>query len=687
MTGYTLFFAASLCLAVLQAAAQPAGSNVVVAKQGFSMKTQMDNTGTFGRQAYDPPDPATSTGLLGLEYPVGQPYEHLFGAGIWVGGLLDTARVGTSPPIRAVSTAYEGWSGPLNEFFPSSSSADTIFRINGKNAPKPAAWDAYWGGAIPYKPISDNDFYMTYSDYFYRAPNPANHLPLNLKVIQSSFVWNDTYADAIMIVEYKIINMGTKVIDSAYVGFFFEADVGPLNAALYYQRNFTGYYPNSRTAYIHNPVDLGSTPVGCSLLSTSLPLDSLRYTFQWYPGPQSPANDGARYNTLSSGQIKADEFPSLSDTRFLFGFGPFFIRPSNNPVQYPNPDTLKIAMAFISGYDPVGNHLRILQRNASRALDIYLNQGIRLPATPPSPPLRAEVGFRRVTLDWRWTPVDSTGPNGRPDPEGNWDSTNQVARRYPDRIANPPPGYNASRGGRNFESYKVWRSENEGGVDEAGQLTPPPDNSFVLVKQIDVPTDSFEYNSGELPYNFDGLKPYAFIDSNLVRGKTYWYSVTSKSIPNLAYQQIVIGGQVVTVEVPVDPLESRIATNAVPIKPLPFSVSQEPRKVAVVPNPYRTDKDYTLESGGWEGTNSSWQETNRLIKFINLPERCVIRVFSLSGDLVRTIQHDGGAGAFPRGDHDMPLLSESNRALASGLYIFTVESELGVQTGKFVIIR
>jgi len=75
------------------------------------------------------------------------------------------------------------------------------------------------------------------------------------------------------------------------------------------------------------------------------------------------------------------------------------------------------------------------------------------------------------------------------------------------------------------------------------------------------------------------------------------------------------------------------------------------------------------------------------VKFINLPEKCIIRIFSLAGDLVRTVHHDGGGGSFPRGDEDVLLVSESNRALASGIYIFTVESEFGVQTGKFVIIR
>lgn len=652
------------------------------------MRVQLDNEGVFGRQAYIGGSPSQASGLLGLEYPIGQPYEHIFGGGIWVGGYLDTARVGTSVPVRAVSTAYEGWSGPLNEFFPGTTSQDSIWRIFGRNTPKPPNWDSYWGGAIPYNPISDADFYMTYTDT--QRTDIAGHIPLNLKVIQSSYAWDDPYADAIMILEYRIINMGRKVIDSAYVGFFFEADVGPISAPLYYQRNFTGYYPNLRTAYIHNPVDRGSTPVGCALLTTSLPLDSLRYSFNWYPGPQSPTPDANRYLMLSGGEIDPDEFPSLSDTRFLFGFGPFFIKPSRDSIGLPAPDadTLKIAVAIISGFDPAGNHLRALQRNASRALDIYLNQGIRLPATPPSPPLRATVGFRRVTLDWKWTPADSVG-GGRTNPEQNWDSTNQVARRYADRITNPPPGYDPSRGGRNFSAYKIWRSEAEGRRDESGVYRPPPRESWTLIQQIDVPTDSFEYNNGTGPgggpYGFNGLEPSTFVDSNLVRGKVYWYSVTSKSIPNLAYQQIVIGGQVVTVEVPVDPLESSIATNAVRID-LPFSVSTELGKVSVVPNPYRTDKTYTLESGGYEGTNLDWDENKRVVKFINLPEVCTIRVFSLSGDLVRTIRHDGRE-QYPRGDATMALVSDSNRALASGIYIFTVESDLGVQTGKFVIIR
>ncbi|MEK9139407.1 MAG: hypothetical protein AAB393_19995, partial [Bacteroidota bacterium] len=543
--------------------------NIQSARIGFSMKVQVDNRGVFGRQAFPGGDPPQSSGLIGMEYPAGEPYEHLFGTGVWIGGILDTARSG--PPVyhRGVSVVYEGWSGPHFEFNPGDSPADTIFRISGgKNPPKPAAWDEHFGVGYPFRPITDDlpyeNFFMKYSDVHSRRV--AGHVPMNLRIIEACYAWSNPYADAIMIVEYTIVNFGRKIIDSAYVGFFYEADVGPISAPLYWTRNFTGYYPNSRTGYVHNPVDRGSTPSGVALLSTSKSLDSLRYSFNWFPGPQTPPDDRGKYALMSSGNIRRDEFPSLSDTRFVFSFGPFFIKPSGadrDTVRYPRGDTLKIAVAILSGYDPAGNHLRALQRNASRALDIYLNQGIQLPKTPPSPPLRIEVGFRKVTLNWRWTPADSVGPNGRKNPELNWDSTNQVSRRYPDRI-DPPfePGVDPLRGGRNFSAYKIWRSEHPGTFNFfTNKWDPPPDNSYTLIRQIDVPTDSFEYNIGRGPgpngeYHFDGLQPDTFVDSNLVRGNVYWYAVTSKSIPNLAYQQIVIGGQVVTVEVPVDPLES-----------------------------------------------------------------------------------------------------------------------------------
>jgi hypothetical protein len=95
------------------------------------------------------------------------------------------------------------------------------------------------------------------------------------------------------------------------------------------------------------------------------------------------------------------------------------------------------------------------------------------------------------------------------------------------------------------------------------------------------------------------------------------------------------------------------------------------------------DQNYTYESGGWEGRQRSWSEEDRLIRFIHLPPQCTIRIFSLTGDIVTTLYHDDPV----RGELDWNLLSESGRAIASGLYVFSVESDYGRQVGKFVIIR
>jgi hypothetical protein len=341
-------------------------ANVRNAKQGYSMRLTFDNRGTFGRVAYAGViggiDPGPDS--IGLAYPIGQPYEHVFGAGFWVGGKLDTAQSGTSTPIRLVTTGYEGWAGPYFEFFPGFSPADSIWKVTGRGVPRPQSWNAYWGNLIPAVSFSDNDHYCLYDDARVRV---AAHVPLKLKVVQSSYVWNDPYAEAIHIMEYKIMNMGAKRIDSAYVGIFLEGDVGPYHTSNYYQRNYSAYYANVRTAYIHNPVDLGSTPVGIALLSAPRPLDSLQTTFRWWQGPSHPGTDVDRYARLSSGIIQPDEFPNLSDTKLLLGCGPFVIRPGTDPI----PDTLVFAFGIVSG-----QNLSVMRQQADRARIIYASGGV-----------------------------------------------------------------------------------------------------------------------------------------------------------------------------------------------------------------------------------------------------------------------------------------------------------------------
>jgi hypothetical protein len=101
--------------------------------------------------------------------------------------------------------------------------------------------------------------------------------------------------------------------------------------------------------------------------------------------------------------------------------------------------------------------------------------------------------------------------------------------------------------------------------------------------------------------------------------------------------------------------------------------TQDLRKVGVFPNPYF-------------GLNP--QETNRLSRFVtfnNLPDKAVIRIFNLAGQLVRTIDHElEGGGPFRRWN----LLNQSNLPVASGLYIAHIQMPgLGEKVLKLVVVQ
>ena len=137
--------------------------------------------------------------------------------------------------------------------------------------------------------------------------------------------------------------------------------------ANYSQHNLAGYFPDIRTAYVDNPVDIGSTPVGVALLHAPRPLDSLVSSFRWWPGPSSPNTDSDRFQKLSSGLVDSNQsISNLLDTRFLVSVGPFTIRPTSGP----DPDTAVVAFGIVSG-----QNLSAMRLHAERAKIIYENGG------------------------------------------------------------------------------------------------------------------------------------------------------------------------------------------------------------------------------------------------------------------------------------------------------------------------
>ncbi len=146
-----------------------------------------------------------------------------------------------------------------------------------------------------------------------------------------------------------------------------------------------------------------------------------------------------------------------------------------------------------------------------------------------------------------------------------------------------------------------------------------------------------------------------------------------------------------------DPLEVPPASAAQAVFPLPDEPTRmaEGRKISVFPNPYRVDNDYSHYENPNRETNRN-PDLHRKLNFINLPSRCVIRIYTLDGDLVQEIRHDKSPTASDAGFEVWNLLTRNAQTVVAGLYLYTVQSDQGVWTeeglkntyvGKIVIIK
>ena len=100
-------------------------------------------------------------------------------------------------------------------------------------------------------------------------------------------------------------------------------------------------------------------------------------------------------------------------------------------------------------------------------------------------------------------------------------------------------------------------------------------------------------------------------------------------------------------------------------------VEADMNKINVVPNPYIV--------------YSSYNRTPNSLRFTYLPTQCSIKIFTVSGELVKTLFHNNPYD----GDHFWDLKSESGKIISPGLYIYVVkEKDSGLEkVGKFAVVR
>jgi len=102
-------------------------------------------------------------------------------------------------------------------------------------------------------------------------------------------------------------------------------------------------------------------------------------------------------------------------------------------------------------------------------------------------------------------------------------------------------------------------------------------------------------------------------------------------------------------------------------------------KIDVVPNPY-------LGAAAWEKRNlNTTGRGERKIDFINLPQKCTIRIYTLSGKLIKTLYKDSG---YLDGTVSWNLITDDGMEAAYGVYVYHVDAPgIGEYIGKFALIK
>jgi hypothetical protein len=109
------------------------------------------------------------------------------------------------------------------------------------------------------------------------------------------------------------------------------------------------------------------------------------------------------------------------------------------------------------------------------------------------------------------------------------------------------------------------------------------------------------------------------------------------------------------------------ATNA-----LAASTKADLERVHTVPDPYYVTSQF-------EQTTDT-----KIIKFVNLPADCIIRIYSSSGVLVDLLEHHSETFG---GAEDWNVRNRNNQIVASGVYFYHIESGDARRVGRFTVVN
>lgn len=657
------------------------------------------NFGTYGHGfALWPQQPAA-------EYPLGSGIEHVFDGGLWIGAFKSNDAQGngrqgpfvTTGAVDAASLAAKGGgfeytNAPGERVVERSSLLDSRY----------------------YSPfaISHQDFIMDYVDtnVVWENGEPIEgHIPLGLAIHQECYAWNFPFADFFVIMNYSIKNVSNKYLDSVYVGLWTDAVVrntkitSPRSGGSFFNKGGDGYSDSMNIAYEFDATGdigfsdsyigiqyLGSTPSLDSIfVSGNDTLPSVNFTSWQFrntddPNFFAPPVDQDRYLKMQG------YFDLGGNNRFGKGINPATLQqPSNRSIMITSGhyktiapgDSINVVFAIVFakkfGSDPAALDTREQKNNlfdnAEWALRAYYGED------------RNRNGILEIGEDndgngkiTRYIlPSPPTIPNVKVVPSSNkaiiyWDKRAEASL---DPIS----------GKKDFEGYRIYRTQSGFDISNVQNIL----SSLVLLAEFDSSSNNIGFNTG-----FDFIKlsePMTFPNDTT----KYWYKFEVDNLLNgWQYLFSVTAFDEGDVENNLESLESSLLTNLNRILPGTLPNDDEQFEIGVYPNPY-------YGNAIWDGSS----ERLRKIYFYNLPSECEIIIYTLAGDIIRKIEHNGlsngsdlrwfeqyasdGKQKFAGGEHAWDLVTENDQAIATGLYLYTVKNNKtgNIKTGKFLIIK
>jgi hypothetical protein len=334
-------------------------------------------------------------------WPAGSGVDYLWAAGIWIGAIKNGVPLVTTgqytPEILAnpddpLDTVYETYQGATG----------------GKRYPDPGE-DDDGDGLINEDPINgldddldgeiDEDFGAIGNQMFrcVMRDNTAlvvelfpEHEPLDLRVVQNSYAWENDSVDDFIGFEFEITNIGVQPLDDVFVGFFADCDIGPRGQGGIAEDDMPGFFDGAvraadnslvpiSVAYMYDcDGDGGLAPGFIGIMYLDHPIDPsgeeapVRVgitSFNHFSGNQpfdrggDPNNDAERYQLLSTPGF--DSTPALfscdraNDFRILLASGPF--------VELDVDATLNVKSCIVVGPGEFG----LRQHAADAALTYY----------------------------------------------------------------------------------------------------------------------------------------------------------------------------------------------------------------------------------------------------------------------------------------------------------------------------